>query len=125
MFVNQFGEQIELTNNSNNNYFGDQCINGCVYAIINQTITCNYDSNAIIDDGSCTVPGDDCELSDGTISTYNDFCECEGEILNILDYEENKNIIKVIDLLGREMKKNKGFFIEIYNDGNVNKKFKI
>ena len=125
MYVSQFGEQIELTNNSINNYFGDQCINGCIYAIINQTITCNYDSNAIIDDGSCAVPGDNCVLSDGTISTYNDFCECEGEISNILDYEDNKNIIKAIDLLGREKKKNKGFYIEIYNDGSVNKKFKI
>ena len=37
MYVSQFGEQIELTNNSVN-YFGDQCINGCIYAIINQTI---------------------------------------------------------------------------------------
>ena len=43
----------------------------------------------------------------------------------ILDYEDNKNIIKAIDLLGREKKKNKGFYIEIYNDGSVNKKFKI
>ena len=64
-------------------------------------------------------------LHNGTISTYNDFCECEGEISNILDYEDNKNIIKAIDLLGREKKKNKGFYIEIYNDGSVNKKFKI
>ena len=115
------------TNNSNNNYFGDQCINGCIYAIINQTITCNYDSNAIIDDGSCTVPGDDCELSDGTISTYNDFCECEGEISNILENLENKNIIKTIDLLGRDINLDESNSIQIvyYKNGDVKKLLKF
>ena len=41
-------------------------------------LLCNYDSNAIIDDGTCAVP-EMIVLSDGTISTYNDFCECEGK----------------------------------------------
>ena len=40
------------------------------------------------------------------------FVSVRGEISNILDYEENKNIIKAIDLLGRERKKTKVFILK-------------
>ena len=123
-WVNQLGEQLQLTNNSLENYFGNQCIEGCVYAIINLTSTCNFNPDAIIDDGSCAVPGDECELSDGTISVYNEFCECEGEVSIIEENLESKKIMKTIDLLGRKTK-NSGFNIEIYEDGTVKKKYKL
>ena len=35
---------------------------------------------------------------------------------------ENQNLIKVIDILGRDTKK-KGFIIKIYDDGSVEKKY--
>ena len=61
---------------------------------------------------------------DGTMSIYNEFCECEGETTFIEENLESNNIMKIIDLLGRETQ-NDGFNIEIYNDGSVKKKYKL
>jgi len=46
------------------------------------------------------------------------------DITDIIDYQKNRKIHKKIDLLGREVK-SKGFNIEIYNDGSVEKKYHI
>jgi len=43
---------------------------------------------------------------------------------NLIEENENVQIIKIIDLLGRETK-SKGFNIEIYENGTVKKKYKL
>jgi len=43
---------------------------------------------------------------------------------NLIEPQSDKTIIKTIDILGKESTKN-GFFIEIYNDGSTNKKYKF
>ena len=43
---------------------------------------------------------------------------------DVIEYKKNIQIIKTIDLLGRETK-SKGFNIEIYEDGSVNKNYKL
>ena len=54
-----------------------------------------------------------------------DVCECSCEkYLDIYKYNfTNRKLIKNIDLLGRDSN-NKGFNIEIYDDGSVEKKYK-
>ena len=47
---------------------------------------------------------------------------CDYSLIN--SFNKNKNVIKVIDILGRVNDK-KGFFIEIYEDGSVEKKYLI
>ena len=48
---------------------------------------CNYNPDAIIDDGSCVFPGDPCD--DGEIATTNDSyaadCACEGEPIEVIE----------------------------------------
>ena len=47
--------------------------------------------------------------------------DCE---INISEYINSKSVIKTIDLLGRDANQ-KGFNIEIYDDGSVEKKYVI
>lgn len=47
--------------------------------------------------------------------------DCE---INISEYINSKSIIKTTDLLGRDAAQ-KGFKIEIYDDGSVEKKYVI
>ena len=44
--------------------------------------------------------------------------------LNVIEFPNNKSLIKTIDILGRDTN-SKGFNIEIYNDGSVEKKYVI
>ena len=84
---------------------------------------CNYNSDAVQDDESCAFPGDSCELDNGNPGLYNDSCECVG-IISIDELKNSKTLIKVVDILGRETA-NKGFNIEIYDDGSVEKRYII
>ena len=43
---------------------------------------------------------------------------------SIIDFKQDKCLIKIIDLLGKESNK-KGFFIKLYDDGSVEKKYII
>ena len=56
----------------------------------------------------------------------NEICECSCENVentsSINELNNSKKIVKIIDLLGKETNK-KGFIIEIYNDGSVQKKY--
>jgi len=42
---------------------------------------------------------------------------------SIIENNNNKKVIKIIDLLGKKTTNNKGFNIKIYNDGSVEKKY--
>ena len=50
----------------------------------------------------------------------NSFCEYN----NVDEFSAKKNIVKLIDILGRDSN-NKGFNIELYDDGSVLKKYII
>jgi len=62
----------------------------------------------------------------GTLTTQrailleNSFCEYN----NIDDFSHQKNLVKIIDILGRDTNHN-GFNIHLYNDGSVEKKYII
>ena len=64
---------------------------------------CNYDPGALLSNNSCL---------------YNDGCT------NIQEIFDSKNLIKTLDILGRE-NTNKGFQLHIYDDGSVEKKYVI
>ncbi len=52
------------------------------------------------------------------------FMQISGNPVDINEENSNSQLIKTIDILGRETQKN-GFNIEIYNDGSVTKKYKL
>ena len=91
---------------------------------------CNYDSNVNpdgLDDGSCIYPGDECiagilEGGDLIYGIYNEDCMCVENNSFIEKGLMPKTIIKVIDLLGRNVKQ-KGFIIKIYSTGVVEKSY--
>ena len=49
---------------------------------------------------------------------------CKNSILSVDKHSINKQLIKAINLNGREMT-NKGLKLEIYNDGTIHKKYFI
>jgi len=87
---------------------------------------CNYDSNInpdSFDDGSCIFPGDECiaEILEGgelIYGIFNEDCICLENNSFIEESCMPKKIIKVVDLLGRDVIQN-GFIIKIYNNGTV------
>jgi len=85
---------------------------------------CNYDASATCEDGSCQYGSEGC--TDSTAINYDSTATCDdGSCLYttaILENSQNKNILKVTDLLGREIKgtKNEVLFY-IYDDGTVEK----
>ena len=74
-----------------------------------------------------------CNNLDNCPETYNPLQEdfdfdntgdgCDG--LSINETTGGEKIIKIIDFLGRESETNKGFHLEIYDDGSVDKKYRI
>ena len=116
-------------NNSSNvycankfNWFFDSSIIGCA-----NDLACNYESNTIIiNNDICVFPGDPCELNSGDIGLYNDLCECIEENTSIKEKEKSKNLIKIIDILGREKNKEKqSILLHIYDNGTVEKRYLI
>ena len=113
------------------------------------TTACNYDELATEDDNSCIYPEEfyDCNgncLSDLDMDSicddldncpeeYNpnqeDFNSddigdaCDGVVLD--EEAINRKLIKAFDVLGRAANSNKGFNIELYDDGSVEKRYKI
>ncbi|MAQ47669.1 MAG: hypothetical protein CMD27_02170 [Flavobacteriales bacterium] len=114
---------------------------GCV-----DEFACNYNVLAVNDDGSCVYPDDfyDCEGNcisdidndlicdelDNCPEEYNPNQEdfnfdnqgdaCDGIFLN--EEFKNKQLIRTIDVLGRDVI-NQNMFINIYDDGRVEKKY--
>lgn len=110
-------------------------------------LACNYNSSAITDDNSCTYASEfyDCDqecLNDFDIDGICDELDNCPEIANP-DQEDNnsnnvgdvcdnlsidevsvsRNVVKIIDILGRISKNNKGFTIYLYDDGTAEKKY--
>ena len=125
-FLAMIGYGVDICKN-----FSDICectcsdeVTGCV-----NLNSCNYNSSATINDGSCLFPGDECvlliDLNNNVLEygTLDDNCMCLGNsiIEEVLIY---KDLIKRIDILGRETT-NKGFQLHIYDDGTVEKKYVI
>jgi len=92
---------------------------------------CNYEPNAIEDDGSCKYPGDLCEgfdqqLQELVYGYLEENCECALP-LSLDMFLENKKIIKVVNVLGQKSKFNskEKVLIYVYNDGTVERKYLI
>ena len=81
---------------------------------------CNYDEGANMDDQSCVFPGDMCELDNGEMGIYDENCYCIEDTSTINEFENSKELIKIVDVLGKETS-DQGFIIKIYNDGSVEK----
>ena len=86
----------------------------------------SIESNDIDNDGICNNL-DNCPETYNPLQEDFDFDNigdgCDG--LSINETTEWKKLIRIIDLLGREVKTNKGFHFEIYDDGSVDKKYRI
>jgi uncharacterized surface protein with fasciclin (FAS1) repeats len=74
----------DMNANTTNDVLGNDC--ACVGELLGCTemTACNYDMNAVVDNGSCQFPGDNCD--DGDVATINDVftadCGCAGIISN-------------------------------------------
>ena len=74
----------DMNANTTNDVLGNDCV--CVGELLGCTemTACNYDMNAVVDNGSCQFPGDNCD--DGDVATINDVftadCGCAGIISN-------------------------------------------
>ncbi|MAQ47465.1 MAG: hypothetical protein CMD27_01115 [Flavobacteriales bacterium] len=96
---------------------------------------CNYEYWATEDDGSCLYPGDSyvcCITAIAGCCTYNENCQencdwnwefgSECGNTSIDEFMSPKRLIKSINILGKETT-NKGFQLNIYDDGSVEKKY--
>ena len=95
---------------------------GCI-----DDLACNFEDLATDDDGLCIYPGDPCiagilEGGELIYGMYNEDCMCVENNSFIKEPIVNKQLIKVIDLLGRDIQQN-GFIIKIYNNGTVEKAY--
>tara|TARA_B110000444_G_scaffold173955_1_gene162689 strand:- start:1 stop:1398 length:1398 start_codon:yes stop_codon:yes gene_type:complete len=132
-FLNGFGYSCDSTIGGFDGYntIGDMCACTCSDGVVGcmNMSTCNYNANATIDNGSCLFPGDECVLLidlNNDVLEYgilNENCVCLGSSI-IDEMLISKNLIKTIDVLGREST-NKGLQLHIYDDGTVEKKYLI
>ena len=80
--------------------------------------------NVLVDENFIVDPENPIDMIDGDIP----FTMCSWPLiisnLNVIEFPNNKSLIKTIDILGRDTN-SKGFNIEIYNDGSVEKKYLI
>jgi len=90
---------------------------------------CNYDITANLDDDSCFFPGDECVLPgslgpDFDYGVFNVNCECVEDNTLIDELDNTKKLIKIIDVLGRELwSNNHDMLLYIYDDGSIEKKY--
>ena len=141
-FLTDFDEWPEVWTST---VFNPIDIEICAYGCIDSD-ACNYDENAVLDDGSCDY-GVECFVSPCSVSEapyvegaycVDDYCSgccaiwyyqdgtllynsCEDEI-DLTETHIKKTLIQTIDLLGRSTH-DKGFQLEIYDDGTVKKKY--
>jgi len=64
------------------------------------------------------------EFDEETCTMY-EMCDCQNITIEEEVLGANKSLIQTIDMLGRATTNNKGFNIEIYDDGSVEKKYLI
>ena len=102
-----------------------------IHEAVKQVVYDNFEewsieSNDIDNDGICNNL-DNCPETYNPLQEDFDFDNtgdgCDG--LSINETTEWKKLIRIIDFLGREVKTNKGFHFEIYDDGSVDKKYHI
>ena len=90
--------------------------------------SCNYNNSSAWGE-DCVFPGDDCQgitvdnmLFDGIL---NENCDCV-ENISMGELYNTKNLIVVIDMLGREVSMNNdGTLLYIYDDGSIEKKYTL
>ena len=68
-----------------NDLLGGDCVCAGLITGCTELGTCNYNENAIVDDGSCFFPGDNCDDDNAATidDVYNADCVCEGVIPQI------------------------------------------
>ena len=128
---------IEITSNTTDSpldyyyYFYNWQLEINCNAILGCTneIACNYSPEATEDNGSCMFSGEECVVSildsgDIIYGTYNEVCQCVENTSSNKEVNHINNLIKKIDILGRNSK-SKGFELEIYDDGSVEKKYLV
>jgi len=102
----------------------DDCALGeCItYGCIDE-IACNYTENSTIDDNSCIYPGMSCITPLITNGIIDSNCECIEINSSIQELNTTKQLIKVIDLLGRNTPFNSQdvILLHIYEDGTIDK----
>jgi hypothetical protein len=114
-----------LEGNSESMFFGAQCTTGCA----DQAACGNYDPFALIDDGSCQYPGDECEFFDVTINDfivglYNDECDCVSNNISLKDnVSRDRSLITIVDVLGQIVPSATPgqTLLYIFDDGSIEK----
>jgi len=86
------------------------------------TEACNYNNFATENDESCTYPGNDCELESGITGIYNDLCECIENNTSIIENNDKKQILHIINVIGQSTS-NRTMNLYIYDDGSIEKKY--
>ena len=104
---------------------GSSFILGCI-----DSLACNYNSTATLDDGSCDLPngcGDPLYVEYDPLVTCSDPTACITLIVTGIETYNisNKELLKVTDLLGRETKQTNQPLFYIYDDGTVEKRIVI
>ena len=88
---------------------------------------CNYDASATCEDGSCLYGSNGC--TDSTAINYDSTATCDDGSCQyttaIQEYDTNKELLKVTDLLGRETKQTNQPLLYLYDDGTVEKQIVI
>ena len=120
------GNLLIIEGNSDNIFFGSQCETGCM-----DPVSCvGYNPFALIDNGSCEYPGDECILPaslgpDFEYGIFNENCEC---VINNTSIRNNilspKNLITIVNGLGQEITKMSPGqnLLYIFDDGSIEKK---
>ena len=93
-------------------------------------MACNYNIDATIGepDEYCEYPGNDCVIfneKNGILEgVLNENCECIPNETQIDEIQTTKSVLKIVNILGISVN-HKGINIEIYDDGSVEKKYKL
>ena len=130
-FLWQFYSQdvLILEGTNENTMFGVECANGCM-----DTNSCNYDLNALVDDGACLNPGDECVLEENTGDDFeygilDENCECINTLNIFEEPKKTKQLLNTIDVLGRQnnnrVMSNTKMLLNIYHDGSVEKLYQF